>query len=62
MGRTDIEYSKDAEKQLSFVSATVDPEIDEMSEVLTMLDIDPAMSRKMHLVNNVCHSHTHQRC
>lgn len=51
----DIEYPKDAEKQLSLESATVLPEIDDMNEVLTMLDIDPAMSRKMHLVNNVCY-------
>jgi hypothetical protein len=55
-GRADIEYAKegDVEKKLSLEHATTDPEIDEMTEVLPMLDIDPALSRKMHLVNNVC--------
>jgi hypothetical protein len=64
MGPTDIksesEYPKDVEKQPSLESATTEPEMDAMSEVL--LDIDPVMSRKMHLVNNVCHSHADQRC
>jgi hypothetical protein len=51
IGHTDMEseYPRDAEKQ-----PTTEPEIDAMSEVL--LDIDPVMSRKMHLVNNVSHS------
>jgi hypothetical protein len=62
-GPSDIEYTKDVEKQPSVRSAKVDPEIDEMNEVLTMLDIDPAMSLKMHLVNNVCEHHpTIPRC
>jgi hypothetical protein len=51
---TKSEYPKDAEKQLSLESGTIEPEIDAMNEVL--LDIDPVMSRKMHLVNNVCYS------
>ncbi|KAJ9142886.1 putative MFS transporter [Coniochaeta hoffmannii] len=44
------DYPRDAEKELNLESATTEPAIDAMSEVL--LDIDPVMSRKMHLVNN----------
>ncbi len=54
------DYPRDAEKELNLESATTEPAIDAMSEVL--LDIDPVMSRKMHLVNNVCPYRAQRTC
>lgn len=60
VGHTDIQskYAEDGEKQLGLESTTAEPDIDAMDEVL--LDIDPVMSRKIHLVNNVCPRHFSQ--
>lgn len=53
---TESKYPNDEEKQLGLESAMTEQAIDALDEVL--LDIDPVMSRKIHLVNNVCHTAT----
>jgi hypothetical protein len=51
-------YSNDEERNAEFKSKYSAPEsIDQGQEILAILDLDPALSRKMHLVNNVRDDH-----
>jgi hypothetical protein len=54
-------HTSDSER--SNVGETTDVSIRDGQDLLGQQDEDPAMSKKMHLVNNVCHgsSYIHQR-
>lgn len=51
-------YTNDEERDVGSKSEYSAPEnIDQEQEILAVLDLDPALNRKMHLVNNVRDDH-----
>lgn len=53
------DYAKDEERQIGDDSPDTVPEaIDREQEILAVLDLDPALNKKMHIVNNVTDPHS----
>lgn len=58
MESPEMGYINDEERNAESKSKYSAPEgIDQGQEILAVLDLDPALSRKMHLVNNVRDDH-----